>query len=115
MRFEVLNKNLDTLETALHIALRHEALKPGQSAPQGTTTAEPVKTTDMSAYVYDDKGRKKETLRLHKLHVAPDPLTDAKYEVERAWNIEGQRKIVDLQGQLEGWRSWQDEQTTALK
>jgi len=111
MRFEVLNKNPDTLETALHIALRYEALKPSQSAPQETTVAEPVKTTDMSAYVYDDKGRQKENLRVHKLHVAPDPLTDAKYEVERARNDEGQKIIIDLQRQLEGWKSWQDEQT----
>jgi len=65
----------------------------------------------MSAYVYDDKGRKKENLRVHKLNVAPDPLTDAKYEVERARNDKGQRKIIDLQQQLEGWRSWQDQQT----
>jgi len=57
-------------------------LKPGQSAPQGTTATEPVKTTDMSAYFYD-KGRKKENLRVHELHVVPDPLTDAKYEVEQ--------------------------------
>jgi len=111
MRFEVLNKNPDTLETALHIASRYEALKPGQSAPQGLAAAEPLKTADMSAYVYDDKGRKKESLRVHELHVAPDPLTDPKYKVERARNDEGQRKIIDLQRQLEGWRSWQDEQT----
>jgi len=111
MRFEVLNKHLDTLETALHIALRYEAFKPGQSAPQGATAAEPVKTTDMSAYVYDDKGRKKKNLRVHELHVVLNPLTDAKYEVERARNDEGQRKIIDLQRQLKIWRSWQDEQT----
>jgi len=111
MRFEVLNKNPDTLETALHIALCYKALKPGQSAPQGTTIAEPVKTTDMSAYVYDDKRRKKKNLRVHELHVAPHPLTDAKYEVKHARNNEGQRKIIDHQRQLKGWRSWQDEQT----
>jgi len=91
MRFEVLNKNPDTLETALHIARRYEALKPGQLAPQGTTAVEPVKTTDMSAYVFDNKGRKKENLRVHEPHVAPDTLTDAKYEVECARNNEGQR------------------------
>jgi len=32
MRFKVLNKNPTTLETALHIANRYEALKPSYSA-----------------------------------------------------------------------------------
>jgi len=64
MRFEVLNKNPDTVETGLHIALRYEALKLGLSAPQDTTTAEPVKTIDMSALIYDDKGREKQNLQL---------------------------------------------------
>jgi len=37
MRFEVLDKNPATLETALHIGMRYEALKPDHSAPQSLT------------------------------------------------------------------------------
>jgi len=107
---EVLNKNPTTLETALHIALRYEALKPSHSAPQGAPPTESPKGTDVSAFIYDDKGRKKDSLRAHDIHIAPDPNIDAKFETERAPNDEGQRKIIDLQRQLEGWRTWQDEQ-----
>jgi len=59
MRFEVLNKNPTTLETALHIAMRYEALKPSHSALQGAPSTEPLKGTDDSTFIYDDKGRKK--------------------------------------------------------
>jgi len=113
IRFEVLNKNPTTLETARHIALRYEALKPSHSAPQGTASNEPTKGTDVSTYIYDKKGRKKDSLRAHEMHVVPDTNSDAKYEVKRAINNEGQRKIIDLQQQLEGWRNWPDEQTRA--
>jgi len=60
MRFEVLNKNPVKLENALHFAMRYEALKPEHSAPlEAPTSATPPKGGDVSAYVYDDKGRKK--------------------------------------------------------
>jgi len=39
IRFQVLNQNPSKLETALHIAMRYEALKPEHSVPQGTPTA----------------------------------------------------------------------------
>jgi len=84
--------------------MRYEALKPDHSAPQRTPVTESSKGTDVSTFIYDDKGRKKDSLRAHDIHVAPDPRMDAKYEIERARNDERQ---------LEGWRSWQDEQTRA--
>jgi len=96
IRFEVLNKNPTTLETALHIALRYEALKPSHSTPQGGPPTESPKGTDGSAFIYDDKGRKKDS------HVAPNPNMDANYKTERARNNEGQRRIIDPQRQLEG-------------
>jgi len=47
----------------------------------------------------------------YEIHISTDPDVDAKYEIERARNYENQRKIIDLQRQLEGWRSWHDKQT----
>jgi len=105
MRFEFLNKNPTTLETALHIAMRYEALKTSHSAPQGASSTEPPKKTDVSAFIYDDKGRKKQSLRAHEIHVVSNPTVDAKFEVERVRNNEGQQKIINLLRQLEGWRS----------
>jgi len=91
MRFEVLNKNHTTLETALHIAMQYEALKPSHSASQGATVTEPPKGNDVSAFIYDDKGRKKESLRAHEIHIVSNSNMDAKYETERARNDEGQQ------------------------
>jgi len=114
MKFKVLNHHPLKLETALHIAMGYEALKPEPSAPQGTCTpvAEP-KTFDASAFIYDDKGHKKDRLRAHNLHVSTAPDVDAKYEIERARNEETQHKVINLQRQVERWRSWHDEQTRA--
>jgi len=42
-----------------------------------------------------------------------EAILDARYEIERDRNDEGQRKIIDLQRQLEGLRSWWEEQTRA--
>jgi len=113
MRFEVLNKNPTTLETALHIALRYEALKPSLSAPQSAAATEPSKGTHMSAFIYDNKGRTKEGLRIHELHVAPDPLLDTRYAVDRARNEESTWNMIDLRRQLEDLSRWRDEQTRA--
>jgi len=77
------------------------------------TVTESPEGTDVSTIIYDDKGRKKDSLRAHEIHIVSDPNLDAKYETERARKDEGQRKIIDLQRQLEGVRSWQDEQTQA--
>jgi len=77
------------------------------------TATEPPKWTDVSAFIYDDKGHKKESLRAHEIHVVSDPNINAKYEIEGARNDEGQEKIIELQRQVEGWKSWQEEQTRA--
>jgi len=113
IRFEVLNKNPPTLESALHIAMRYEALKPDHSAPQRAPVTESSKGTDASAFIYNDKGLTKDSLRAHEIHVAPDQNMDTKYEIERACNDHSQRTILDLQRQLQDARSRQDEQRHA--
>jgi len=111
MRFEVLNKNPLTLESALHIAMRYEALKPDHSAPQSAPVTQSSKGTDVSAFIYDDKGRTKDSLRAQEIHVAPDPNMNTKYELERAHDDHSHRTILDLQQPLQDLRSRQDEQT----
>jgi len=103
MRFEVLNKNPVKLKNALHIAIRYEALKLEHSAPlEAPTSLASPKGVDVSAYVYDDKGHKKESLRAHEIHVASDPEAAVKYETKHAHSDDGQKKIMDLQQQLKG-------------
>jgi len=103
MRFEVLNNNPSKLETALQIAMRYEALKPEHLAPQGMSTPVALpKNMAASAFIYDDKGRKKDGFSTHEIHVSTAPDVDAKYEIERTRNDETQRKVIDLQRQLEG-------------
>jgi len=79
MRFEVLNKNLVKLENTLHIAMWYEALKPEHSAPLEVpaSSVSPM-GADVSAFVYDDKGRKKGSLGAQEIHVVLDPDTAAK-------------------------------------
>jgi len=114
IRFEVLNHNPSKLETALHIAMRYEALKPEHSAPLGSSSPAGVpRAIDASTFIYDDKGRKKEGLRAHELHVSTTSEVNPELEIERTRNHEAQRKVIDLQHQLESWRSWHDEQTRA--
>jgi len=63
MCFEVLNKNPTKLETALYTAMRYEALKPSHSAPQGAPATDSPKEADASAFIYNDKGRTKDSAR----------------------------------------------------
>jgi len=69
--------------------------------------------TDMSAFIYDDKGRTKESLGVHELNVAPDPQMDARCKVDRTRNDESTWNMIDLWRQLEDFRRWRDEQTRA--
>jgi len=53
LRFEVLNKNSTTLEKALHIAMRYEALKPSHSASQGANDkGQRKKVCEHTKYTY---------------------------------------------------------------
>jgi len=79
--FKVLNKNLVKLVNALHIAMRYEALKPEHSAPlEAPASSVSPKGADVSALIYYDKGRKKDSLRAHEIHVVSNPNTAVKYE-----------------------------------
>jgi len=97
MRIEVLNKNPVSLETVLHIAMPYEALEPEHSAPL-EAHASPIspKGIDVSAFIYDDKDRKKDSLRTHEIHVVPDSDTAVRYEAEHTLADDGQQKIMNL-------------------
>jgi len=80
LRFEVLNHNHTTLERALHIAMRVEALKPAHSAPQGMPT--PVilpRTIGMSASVHGvPPPPSYDSLRVHRICVIAPSVKEAR-------------------------------------
>jgi len=62
MTYDVLSKNLTKLEDALFAAVCYEALQ------EGVTTPKPQLVLDPASYVYDDKGKKRESVRAVEIH-----------------------------------------------
>jgi len=67
---------------------------------------------DPASYIYDDKGRKKESIRAVELH-QDTTQRDLKKNVEtqKTVNTENQRKLAEQQEQLDAWNVWGDELT----
>jgi len=105
MRYDVLSKYPTKLEIALFAAVRYEALQ------KGVTTPQPQLVLDPASYVYDDKGKKRESVRSVEVHQDKQRELVKSLEVQKSLNDENQRKILDQQWQLDSWKTWNDQQT----
>jgi len=105
VRYDVLSKNPTKLEDALFAAVRYEALQ------EGVTTPQPQLVLDPASYVYDDKGKKRESVRAVEIHQDKQRELKKSLEVQKSLNDDNQWKILDQQRQLHSWRAWNDEQT----
>jgi len=105
MRMFVMSRDPVMLEDALY-SIRYEALLLG--AIEQTQLA----VLDPASYVYDDKGRKKESIRAVEIHHdTKQRELERSLETQKALNDEKQRKLSEQQRQLDMWRTWNDEQT----
>jgi len=91
-----------TLESALTNALRYEAINLGN--PVSTHTA----VSDASAYVYDDKGRKRDIANIRGAEVQEG----THHDPAQPTLLEIQRKLADREAELAQWHTaWNAEQT----
>jgi len=95
------------LEDALNYSIQYKALLLG-----ATEQTQPA-VLDPASYIYDDKGRKKETsVRAVEIHQDTKQRDlEKSLEAQKALNDESQRKLAEQQRQLDQWRTWNDEQT----
>jgi len=106
MRMFVMSRDPVMLEDALNYSIQYKALLLG-----ATEQTQPA-VLDPASFVYDDKGRKKESVRAVEIH--PDTKQrdlEKSLEVQKVLNDESQRKLAEQQRQLDQWRMWNDEQT----
>jgi len=66
---------------------------------------------DPASYIYDDKGKKRESVRVVEVHQDKQRELEKSLEEQKSLNDKNQRKILDQQRQLDSWRAWNDEQT----
>jgi len=102
IRMFVMARDPITLESALTHSLRYEAINLGN--PVSTHTA----ASDTSAYIYDDKGRKRDIANVRGVEVQEaqhhNPVQTTLLEI--------QRKLADREAELAQWQSaWNTEQT----
>jgi len=106
MRMFVMSRDPVMLEDALNFSIRYEVLLLG-----ATEQTQPA-VLDHASYVYDDKGRKKESIRAVEIHQdTKQREPERSLEAQKALNDENQRKLAEQQRQLDTWRTWNDEQT----
>jgi len=106
MRMFVMSRDPVMLEDALNYSIRYEALLLG-----ATEQTQPA-VQDPASYVYDDKGRKKESIRAVEIHQDTTQRDLVKsLETQKTENADNQRKLADQQQQLDVWKAWNDEQT----
>jgi len=106
MRMFVMSRDPVMLEDALNYSIRYEALLLG-----ATEQTQPA-VLDPASYVYDDKGRKKESIRAVEIHQDTTHRDlEKSLETQKTVNADSQRKLADQQQQLDAWRAWNDEQT----
>jgi len=108
MRMHVMSRDPVMLEDALNYSIRYEALMLG-STEQAPHTVQPV-VLDPASYGYDDKGRKKKSIRAAEIHQDKQREFEKSLEAQKALNDVNQRRILNQQRQLDSWRVWNDEQ-----
>jgi len=81
-RYDVLSKNPTKLEDALFGAVRYKALR------EGVTTPQPQLVLDPASYVYDDKGKKKESVRVVEIHQDKQRELEKSFEEQKSLNDE---------------------------
>jgi len=102
MRMHVMSRDPVMLEDALNYSIRYEALILG-TTEQAPHTVQPV-VLDPSSYGYDDKRRKKESIRAVEIHQDKQRELKKSLEAQKTLNDKKQRKILDQQRQLDSWR-----------
>jgi len=106
MRMFVMPRDPVMLEDTLNFSIRYEALLLG-----ATEQTQPA-VLDPASYVYDEKGRKKKSIRAVEIHQdSKKRELERSLEAQKALNDENQRKLAEQQRQLDMWRTWKDEQT----
>jgi len=92
-----------TLENALTHSFRYEAINLGNPEPTHTASSAP------SAYVYDDKGRKRDIANIRGAEVQQEA---QHHDSVQTALLETQRKLAEREAELEQWQSaWNNEQT----
>jgi len=98
----VMSRDPVMLEDALNYSIRYEALLLGSTEQTQSAVLDPA------SYVYDDKGRKKESsvqaVEIHQDTKQRD--LERSLEAQKALNDESQRKLAEQQRQLDQWRTW---------
>jgi len=97
MRMFVMSRDPVMLQDALNYSIRYEALLLG--ATEQTQSA----VLDPASYVYNDKGRKKET-SVRAVEIQQDTKQrdlERSLEAQKALNDESQRKLAEQQKQLD--------------
>jgi len=106
MRMFVMSEDPVMLEDALNYSIRYEALLLG-----ATEQTQPA-VLDPASYVYDDKGKKRERVRVVEIHQdTKQGDLERSLEAQKALNDESQRKLTEQQRQLDQWRTWSNKQT----
>jgi len=95
MRYDVFSKNPTKLEDALFAAVRYEALQ------KGVTTPQPQRVLNPASYVYDDKSKKKKSVKAVEIHQYKHRKLEKSLEEQKLLNDENHQKILDQQRQLD--------------
>jgi len=105
MRMFVMSRDPVMLKDEFNYSIRYEALL------LGTTDQTQPAVLDPASYVYDDKGKKKESIRAVEIHQdTKQRELERSLKTQKALNDENQRKLSEQQSQLDTWRTWNDEQ-----
>jgi len=104
IRLFVMSLDPATLEEALTHSLRYEAINLGSPEPIPTAISDP------SAYIYDDKGRKRDIANIRGAEVQQDT---KHHDVTATALLEAQRKIAEREAEILQWRTAWTEQTQA--
>jgi len=96
MRMFVMSKDPVMLEDVLNFFIQYKALLLG-----ATEQTQPA-VLDPASYVYDDKGRKKESIRAVEIHQDTKKTElERSLEVQKELTSESQRKLAEQQRQLD--------------
>jgi len=103
MRKFVMSRDPTTLENALTDSLRYESINMGNPEPTHSASSDP------SAYVYDDKGQKRDTANIRGAEVQQEA---KHHDTVQVALLETKRKLADREAELEKWQSvWNAKQT----
>jgi len=106
MRMFVMSRDPVMLKGALNYSIGYEALLLG-----ATEQTQPA-VLDPASYIYDDKGKKKESVRAVEIHQDTKQRDlERSLEAQKALNDDSQRKLIEQPKQLDQWRTWNNEPT----